>query len=80
VIANSTCEILRDGRAVRAELAQQVTAPVHWVESVRALAGLGPDTWVDSGPGGVVAGLARRILPAIAPLALSTIIDAPEAA
>jgi [acyl-carrier-protein] S-malonyltransferase len=79
VIANSTCEILRDATAVRAELARQVTAPVRWVESVCVLAGLGPDTWVDTGPGAVVAGLARRILPASVPLALSTTIDAPEA-
>ncbi len=79
VYANSTAEPLREPDAIRAELIRQVTAPVRWVESVRALAALQPDTWVDSGPGNVVAGLAGRIVSGLQPLTLSTLIDAPAA-
>jgi [acyl-carrier-protein] S-malonyltransferase len=79
VLANSTCEPLLDAAAVHAELVRQITAPVRWVDSVRALAGLAPDLWLDTGPGAVVAGLARRILPAIEIHTLSTSLDVPEA-
>jgi [acyl-carrier-protein] S-malonyltransferase len=79
VIANSTGEIVRDAAAVRAELARQIMAPVRWVESVQTLATLAPDLWVDTGPGAVVAGLARRVLPSLETLTLSTSFDVPEA-
>jgi [acyl-carrier-protein] S-malonyltransferase len=78
VIANSTATILSTAEEIRAELIRQVMAPVRWMESVRALARLEPDLWVDSGPGNVVAGLAKRIIPGCETLAIGALIDAAE--
>jgi [acyl-carrier-protein] S-malonyltransferase len=63
VVANASAELLVEADDVRAELIRQVTAPVRWAESMQALAALGPDAWVDTGPGSVVAGLLARIVP-----------------
>lgn len=62
VIANSTCEPLLEPEAIRAELARQVTSAVRWTETLHTMASFAPDAWVDTGPGGVVAGLAARTL------------------
>ena len=42
-------------------LVEQVTAPVRWTESVRALRAAGIDRLVELGPGRVLSGLAKRI-------------------
>ncbi len=51
---------------LREALIRQVTAPVRWVESVRAMVNLGVDTLIEVGPGRVLTGLARRISPGLA--------------
>jgi [acyl-carrier-protein] S-malonyltransferase len=48
---------------VRAELAAAIVAPVRWRETMLALAALGADTFVDFGPGEVLAKLVARNLP-----------------
>jgi [acyl-carrier-protein] S-malonyltransferase len=60
VISGSTTQPFTD---VRAELAAAIIRPVRWRETMLALAGLGADTFVDFGPGSVLAGLTRRNLP-----------------
>ncbi|MDB5057824.1 MAG: malonyl CoA-acyl carrier protein transacylase [Chloroflexi bacterium] len=75
VIANSTCELLSEPAAVRAELIRQVTSPVRWVESVQVAATFTPEIWIDTGPGNVAAGLAGRTLPGIETQTLSALID-----
>ena len=47
---------------IRELLQAQLTAPVRWVETVQALAGLGVTHFVELGPGRVLSGLVRRIL------------------
>lgn len=49
---------------VREGLVAALTQPVRWVDTVHALAATGIERWVDAGPGSVVEGLVRRILPA----------------
>jgi [acyl-carrier-protein] S-malonyltransferase len=44
-------------------LVRQVTSPVRWREIVELLAGHGIRTWLEVGPGKVLRGLLRRILP-----------------
>lgn len=44
------------------ELAEALTAPVRWMETVRALVALGADDFVEPGPGRVLTKLLRRIL------------------
>jgi [acyl-carrier-protein] S-malonyltransferase len=48
---------------VRAELAQAILRPVRWRETMLALSRLGADTFVDFGPGTVLARLVKRNLP-----------------
>jgi malonyl CoA-acyl carrier protein transacylase len=45
------------------ELAAALVAPVRWTATMRALAALGAETFVDVGPGRVLAKLVRRTLP-----------------
>src|SRR6266508_2776153 len=47
-------------KELRALLARQLTGPVRWTESVRRLADLGVDTFIEVGPGTVLSGLIKR--------------------
>ncbi|HZZ35515.1 MAG TPA: malonyl CoA-acyl carrier protein transacylase, partial [Caulobacteraceae bacterium] len=49
--------------ALRAALVEQVTRPVRWVESVVRMKEMGAEIMVEVGPGRVLSGLARRIVP-----------------
>lgn len=49
----------------RQALADQVTAPVRWVETVRRLETMGVQAVIEVGPGKVLTGLAKRILPGL---------------
>jgi [acyl-carrier-protein] S-malonyltransferase len=48
---------------IREALVRQLYNPVRWVESVIALAGRGVGQLIECGPGGVLAGLNKRITP-----------------
>jgi [acyl-carrier-protein] S-malonyltransferase len=63
VMANSTALPLVTAGAVRAELVQQLCAPVRWVDSVRVMCDHGVTTFFEFGPGKVLTGLAKRIAP-----------------
>jgi [acyl-carrier-protein] S-malonyltransferase len=54
--------------ALREALADQVTRPVRWVETIRHLKTAGADVLLEVGPGKVLSGLARRIEPTLAVL------------
>jgi [acyl-carrier-protein] S-malonyltransferase len=73
VVANTSAAPVRTAAEARRLLAAQLTAPVRWVECVRALAGLAPGArFVEIGPGTVLGGLLKRILPEPAYLSLGT--------
>ncbi len=73
VVANASAVPVRTAAEARRLLAAQLTAPVRWVECVRALAGLAPGArFVEIGPGTVLGGLLKRILPEPAYLSLGT--------
>ncbi|WP_216321589.1 ACP S-malonyltransferase [Deinococcus aestuarii] len=63
VVANVTAEPNSDPATLPDLLARQITGSVRWVETVRRLAALGADTFIEFGPGTVLTGLVRRILP-----------------
>lgn len=60
VVSGSTAQPFGD---VREELAQAIVRPVRWRESMLELARIGADTFVDFGPGDVLAKLVARNLP-----------------
>lgn len=62
-----------DGQVAR-RLSEQLTAPVRWRESVLAM---DVDTVVEVGPGGVLAGLVKRIRPDVRVVAVATPEEAP---
>jgi [acyl-carrier-protein] S-malonyltransferase len=65
VVTNVEAEPNQDATRVRELLTRQVTSPVRWEESVQRLAGLGVTVAVEVGFGNVLAGLVRRIAPAL---------------
>jgi len=60
VISNATAEPVTSAEDLRELLARQLTSPVRWSESVRRLADLGVDTFIEVGPGTVLSGLIKR--------------------
>ena len=60
-IPNVTATPESDPEAIRRYLVEQITGRVRWVESVRAIVGMGVSQGLEVGPGKVLSGLARRI-------------------
>jgi [acyl-carrier-protein] S-malonyltransferase len=65
VVTNVEAAPNQDPARVRELLARQVTAPVRWEESVNRLVAMGVGAAVELGEGVVLAGLVRRIAPAL---------------
>lgn len=64
VVANASATAVRSATDARRLLAEQLTAPVRWVECIRQLAALAPGArFLELGPGTVLGGLLKRILP-----------------
>lgn len=73
IIANATATPVANAATARTLLAEQLTAPVRWVECMRQAAVLVPEaTFVEIGPGAVLSGLLKRILPGSRTMALGT--------
>jgi [acyl-carrier-protein] S-malonyltransferase len=73
VIANASGEAVRSGVDAKRLLADQLTAPVRWVACMQAAADLAPEaTFIEIGPGNVLAGLLKRIVPAAKTVTLGT--------
>jgi [acyl-carrier-protein] S-malonyltransferase len=73
VVANASAEPVTTGTDAKRLLADQLTAPVRWVECMRTAARLAPGaTYIEAGPGTVLGGLLKRIVPGAASVALGT--------
>lgn len=73
VIANATAEPVRDAATARRLLADQLTAPVRWVACMQRAAELAPGAvFVEVGPGNVLSGLLKRIVPGASSIPLGT--------
>jgi [acyl-carrier-protein] S-malonyltransferase len=73
VIANASGEAVRTGVDAKRLLADQLTAPVRWVACMQAAAGLVPSaTFIEVGPGNVLTGLLKRIVPNAKAITLGT--------
>ena len=83
VIANATAEPVRDAGRARRLLADQLTSPVRWVACMQRAAALADEAhgeataprevqFIEIGPGNVLAGLLRRIVPGANVISLGT--------
>jgi [acyl-carrier-protein] S-malonyltransferase len=61
VVSNVTAQRLTEASTIPGELASQITSPVRWVDSVRAMLEAGVTSFVEFGPGRVLTGLVRRV-------------------
>ena len=61
IISNITSQPLSTAEALRDEFAAQLRSPVYWASNVQEMARHGVDTFVEAGPGHVLARLVRRI-------------------
>ncbi len=71
VLHNRSVDSYDDPRRIRAALVEQLDHPVRWIEIVQALAGRGVTRIVECGPGKVLAGLNKRIAPAVEAFAIT---------
>ena len=61
VIQNTDPTPTSDAAMIRQRLLGQITSPVRWTETMRALLAAGVEVAIECGPGSVLAGLARRV-------------------
>jgi len=71
IVANTTALPIESAEEVRAELGSQLCGCVYWQQSVELMAAREVDRFIEFGPGKVLAGLARRIAPEAAALAVA---------
>ena len=64
LVNNVDAKVVRSAEDCRDGLVRQVSGTVRWQESVERLVGEGVDTFVEVGPGIVLAGLVKKIAPA----------------
>ena len=76
-IAVISCATVRPFRDVRMELAAALLRPVRWRETMIALVARGASTFIDAGPGAVLARLAPLCVPGIAATPLDDLLQTP---
>ncbi|MBG7609127.1 MAG: ACP S-malonyltransferase [Verrucomicrobia bacterium] len=63
VVANFTAQPVSSESEIRSTLTSQVTGSVRWIESIQYLVAAGHTTFLELGPGKVIAGLVAKIAP-----------------
>ena len=76
VIHNVTADRMEDPERIRGLMVQQLCSPVRWYDSMLRLMEEKVDVLVEVGPGKVLAGLARKIVPKEYPCAVYNVNDA----
>jgi [acyl-carrier-protein] S-malonyltransferase len=61
VVSNVSAQPVTDPVTARRLLEEQLTSPVRWADSMRAMLGAGVTRFIELGPGSVLTGLLRRI-------------------
>lgn len=63
LVNNVDAKVLRSASEVQSSLVRQLPSPVQWENSVKLMSELGVSVFVEVGPGTVLAGLIKRIVP-----------------
>lgn len=63
VVANVDARPNIDPSRIKEILVEQVSAPVRWCESIKTMCKLGVEEFLEIGPGNVLSGLVKRIVP-----------------
>lgn len=63
LLANKDARPITTAEGCRTELVEHLTAGVDWIRTVEHMAGAGVTTYVEVGPGRVLTGLLKRIVP-----------------
>lgn len=71
LVANASGTPIVTADEARRELIEHLTTGVDWVASVRTMSEAGVDTFIEVGPGRVLTGLIKRIVPEATALALN---------
>jgi len=79
VISNADGQVVHSGREVLTRLVTQVSNPVRWDLCMQTMAEMGVTAVLELPPAGTLTGLAKRALPGVETLALSTPDDLPAA-
>ena len=79
IVSNVTAAPITRASDVRVELPQQIASPVRWHQSVATMSAAGVTTFVEFGPGRVLTGMVRRLVPGAVLLNISTYNEAMQA-
>ena len=63
LVNNADARFLSRAEEIRESLTRQLSSPLLWEDSVREMSAAGMDTFIEVGPGKVLSGLIRRIIP-----------------
>ncbi len=63
VITNVDAEAAVEAEDFRAKMPKQIYSSVHWTQTIQKMAAEGVDTFIEIGPGKVLAGLNKKIVP-----------------
>ncbi|MDQ7787404.1 MAG: ACP S-malonyltransferase [Thermodesulfovibrionales bacterium] len=62
-VNNADAVFLDDSLAIKSSLTRQLNSPLLWEDTIRKIADSGATTFIEVGPGKVLSGLIKRILP-----------------
>jgi [acyl-carrier-protein] S-malonyltransferase len=63
IVNNADALFLDDVKSIKSSLVRQLGSPLLWEDSVKVIAASGVDTFIEVGPGRVLSGLIKRIVP-----------------
>jgi [acyl-carrier-protein] S-malonyltransferase len=63
LVNNADAAFLNDVETIKASLVRQLSSPLLWEDSIKEIAAYGVDVFIEAGPGKVLTGLIKRIVP-----------------
>jgi [acyl-carrier-protein] S-malonyltransferase len=65
VVNNADARLLRSAEEIKPSLVRQLSSPLLWEDSVKTMTDSGIDSFIEIGPGKVLSGLIKRIVPEV---------------